>query len=185
MAALEIKAKQLERSPEVRRSRSREKDVEVRQRNSDGEISLLLSDVISGRDRPFAMQKLQSSFADLRDDANQKKDEVSRLAALRVLTRFWILLNEEASLAFERHEYAPAALRLEVMTQIRPDNPQVYYHLARAYSLDGRKKEAIAALRNAVAKGYKDIAALESNQDLEPLRKESDYQKIIEDLKKR
>jgi dienelactone hydrolase len=183
--ALENKAKQLERSPEVRLSRSREREVEVRQRNSDKEISLLLGDVIGGRDRPFAMQKLQSSFAGLRDDANQKKNEASRLAALRVLTRFWILLNEEVSLAFERNEYAPAALRLEVMTQIRPGNPQVYYHLARAYSLGGRKKEAIAALKNAVAKGYKDIAALESNQDLEPLRKESDYQKIIEDLKKR
>jgi predicted Zn-dependent protease len=184
VAALEMKVKQLERADEVRRSRSREKYVEMRQSAAENELFNLLDDVKAGRDHPFAMQKLQAAFACLRDDAKQSKDEVDRLAALRVLTRFWIMLNEQTALQFERREYGSAALRLEVMTRIRPDNPQVYYHLARAHSLGGRKNEAIAALRNAVAKGYRDFDALESDKDLEPLRKQAAYRKIIEDLKK-
>jgi dienelactone hydrolase len=185
VAALATKAKQLEQTPDVRKSLAREKDVEARQRNTDAELSGLLGDLIGDRDRPFAMQKLSSSFSSVRNDANQRKNEVDRLVALRVLTRFWILLNEETSLAFERHDYGPAALRLQVMTQIRPDNPQAYFHLARAYCRSGRKKEAIAALRDAVARGYKDIAALESNPDLESLRQEPAFRKIVEDLAKR
>jgi tetratricopeptide (TPR) repeat protein len=166
VSVLETKVKQLDQSSEVLRSRSLEKDVEIRQKNTDEELSRLLDDVIIGRDRAFAMQKLQSRFAGLRSDGHQKKDEAVRLIAVRVLTRFWIMLNEETALAFEPREYGPAALKLEVMAQIRPDDPQIYYHLARAYTLGGRKKEAITALRNAVAKGYMDIATLESTPDL-------------------
>ncbi len=58
------------------------------------------------------------------------------------------------------------------MTYIRPGNPRVHFHLAHARSLWGRKKEAIASL-------------LESNADPEPLRKMTDYRKLIDDLKRR
>ena len=136
-------------------------------------------------DQPFTVQKLNALIEDIRNDANRRKDAAAGVAALRVLTRSWILMNEEASLAFERRDYAKAARRLEVMARVRPDNPQVYYHLARAYSSDGRTRKAMEALKNAVARGYRDIEALENSRDLDLLREKPEYRKILEDLKRR
>jgi tetratricopeptide (TPR) repeat protein len=184
-AALEMKVKQLEPAQDVRRARATEKNAGMRQRAADKELSSLFGDVIAGRDHPYSMQKLGNSIDRLRKDAERREDDPGRIAAVRVLSRFWIALNEETSIALERREYGSATRRLEAMARIRPENPQVHYHLARAYCLSGRKKDAIASLRNAVAKGYRDTANLENNPDLESLRTNPDFRKIIEDLERR
>jgi dienelactone hydrolase len=185
VAELESGIRRLNQTAGIRSTHSAEKEVETRQNATDRDLIGLFQDLINGRDRQFASQKLSAGLDRLRNDAGQRKDEVRRLAATRSLTRFWIMLNEESSAALERREYGPAALRLELMAHIRPDNPNICYHLAIAYCANGRRKEAMESLRKAVAKGFKDIAILESSSDLEPLRKMPEYQKIIEDLKQR
>jgi dienelactone hydrolase len=185
VAEFELKLKSLGEADDIQKWRSMEKEVERRQNAAYRELSAFFEDLIAGRDRQFAAQKLRAGFDGLRNTADQKKDEIGRIASTRVLTRFWIVLNEEASLAFERREYGAAVVRLELMAQIRPDNPRIYYHLARAHIQGGRKRDAIESLRKAVARGFKDIATLESDQDLEPLRQTAEYQKILEDLKQR
>jgi len=47
------------------------------------------------------------------------------------------------------------------------------------------KGRAIEALKRSVEKGFHDVAALESDKDLEPLREDASYKQIIEDLKKK
>ncbi len=185
VTAVEMKAKQLNSAKEVRKSRALEKDVEKRQKITVRDLSLLFENVKAGRDPLDATRELRTSLSRIRGEADQKKDGIARIAGIRVLTQFWIVLNADASDAFERRDYASAALRLELMTQIQPDNPQVFFHLARAQSLGGRVKQAIEALRNAVAKGYRDIGTLESSPDLDPLRIRREYREIIEDLRKR
>lgn len=182
---LELMMKRLSEAEDAPKWRSMEKAVETKQKAADRELSALFEDLLAGRDRQFAAQKLRAGLDRLRNTENQKKDETSRIASIRVLTRFWIMLNEETSLAFERREYGAAVVRLELMAQIRPDNPRVYYHLARAYIEGGRKREAIESLRKAAAKGFKEIGTLESDQSLEPLRQTPEYQKILEDLRQR
>ncbi len=185
VADLESIVRRLNQDPEIRRSRSVEKEVETRQRASDRELIGLYQEVINGTERQLAAQRINARLDSLRKDAAQTKSDISRLAATRSLTSCWIMLNEDSSAALERREYGQAALRLELMARIRPENPQIYYHLTRVYSMGGKKKEAVASLRNAVAKGFKDVALLESSPDLEPLRSMPEFQKIIEDLKRR
>jgi len=184
-AGLDARQKELSRSREVRRAISKENEIQTRQETAEEELSRLMASSDAGIDFPIAMQKLQAAFEDLRKDAGRKNDEAVRIAARRVLSRYWILLNEEVSLALERREYGRAALRLETMAWIQPDNPQVYYYLARAYSLGGRSEKALEALRHAVAKGYRDYEILESNPDLDPLKQSPEYLKLMDDLKKR
>jgi|WetSurSiteA1Bulk_404760.scaffolds.fasta_scaffold00916_6 dienelactone hydrolase len=185
VAEIELRMKPLSEADVVLKWRAMEKEVERGQNAADRELSASFEDLIAGRDRQFAAQKLRAGLERLRNTADQRKDEIGRIASIRVLTRFWIMLNEGASLAFERREYGAAVVRLELMAQVRPDNPRIYYHLARAHIQGGRKREAIESLWKAVARGFKDIATLESDQDLEPLRQMPEYRKILEDLKLR
>ena len=185
MAEIELKMKPLSEADDVLKWRSMEKEVERRQNAADRELYASFEDLIAGRDRQFAAQKLRAGLERLRNTADQKKDEIGRIASIRVLTRFWIMLNEEASLALERREYGAAVARLELMAQVRPDNPRIYYHLARAHIQGGRKREAIESLRKAVANGFKDIGTLESDADLDPLRQTPEYRKMLEVLKQR
>ena len=185
LTAVTLKIRQLDPAEDVRKSRALEKDVERRQKITVSDLSLLFENVKAGRDPLAAAQELRTRLSRIRGEADQKKDAVARIAGLRVLTEFWIVLNAEASDAFEKQDFRAAALRLELMTQIQPDNPQVFFHLARAQSLGGRTKQAMEALVNAVAKGYRDIETLESSPDLEPLKKKREYREILDDLRKR
>jgi serine/threonine-protein kinase len=45
-------------------------------------------------------------------------------------------------------------------------------------------KRSLEALREALAKGYKDIAHLQKDKDLDPLRQRDDFQKLLADLDK-
>ena len=159
--------------------------MEKRQKRGERELSILLESLAGNSDRQLVKQRLAASFEDLRADAGQKKDEVSRIVAARLLTSFWIRLDDQVSLAFDNRNYAIAALQLEAMALVRPDNPQVFYHLARANSLLGRKKEALEALNKAVDKGYPDAGTLEKNHEFDALRNSAEFSKIIGELKKR
>ena len=47
------------------------------------------------------------------------------------------------------------------------------------------KSRAIEALKKAIEKGFKDATALEGEKDLDSLRNEAGYKRILEDIKKR
>jgi hypothetical protein len=49
--------------------------------------------------------------------------------------------------------------------------------LARSYG-----DRAVAALRQALANGYKDIAHLKKDKDLDPLRRRDDFQKLLREV---
>ncbi len=44
---------------------------------------------------------------------------------------------------------------------------------------------AVELLRQAVAKGYKDIEHLKKDDDLKPLREREDYKKLVKDLEEK
>jgi hypothetical protein len=66
------------------------------------------------------------------------------------------------------------------------DAARCYATCARAAaSKEPYAGRAIAALRGAVAEGYKDAAALKSDPDLAPIREDKAYQSLLEELAKR
>ena len=177
-----LKAKQLGESKEVRKAVALDKDADERQRRFEGKLYPLIEGAAGGEDRELAAQELLGLLAGLRRQADRKNGGPDRLAAVRVVTACWIRLNETAAADLERKDYYRAVSRLKLMAQIRPDNPRVCYQLACASSLAGNRKGAIDALANAVKRGFKDVAAIEANPDLEALRKEPGYQQIIREL---
>ncbi len=178
-------ASRLESSEVVKKSIAKEKDIERRQRRAEEEFSLLVDDARQGRERAHAAQKLTSLLEDLRRDAGGKIDDAGRIAARRVLTRFWIQLSDAGSADLERKDYRLAALMMQLMTHIRPDSAQPYYHLGRALSLSGNRNDAIKALKSAVSRGFRDVEVLESSPDFESLRGEEGFARILEEIRRK
>jgi len=185
IAAFAAKAEELEKSREVKKALDQEKEVDQKQRRIETQLLSLLARATGGDNRAIQVQELISSFISLRKQADQTRNEPDRLVAVRVLTSFWIRLGEEASLDFEESRYGLAAMHLELMSQIRPDNPHVYYQLARAYARKGDKGKTLKALQAAVSRGFRDGAALEKNPDFKAVTGDPAFQRILADLRNR
>ena len=182
--ALQTKIRVMQNSREYKKAVQRENEMFQQQERLDSEIGGLLESIASGQNRAFRIQELHRRFGDLYEEANQTKDQAGRMVATRILASFWIRLNESAEADLESKRYDLAALKLELMARIRPDNPLVYYYLSRAYARNGKTRDALKALRNAVAKGFKNAAELESNADFEALRLDPAFKDIVAGLKK-
>jgi predicted esterase len=133
----------------------------------------------------FLVNRLQ--LGRLKSDAASDRPEPDRLSAARVLESVFVqtafyLPREFAA----RHAFVRAELLTGIAAELKPDRAgTVFYNLACFRALAGDRKGAIASLRDAVAKGYKDVAAMESDPDLASLRGEKAYLAIVADLKGR
>jgi dienelactone hydrolase len=181
--AFEGKVDQLKQARNYRKALAQEKQIESRQRRSEEMFNKFVGDAVNDIDRAAADRQLHNFLADLKEKSNQTKHETDRLIAKRVLTRFWIQLSESVSLDFAQKQYSKAVIQLELMKELQPDHFEIYFHIARAYSLEGNRKEAIDALRDAIRRGFTDVSFLQNSRDFESLRKEREFQTIIEEMK--
>ena len=69
------------------------------------------------------------------------------------------------------------------LSELRHDDPDVHYNLACSYSLLGLIDDAFRVVKKAVTLGYDDFAYLRKDPDLGNLRKDSRFQKFLEELK--
>lgn len=81
--------------------------------------------------------------------------------------------------------YDLAASNPAIDVEPMPDNWRLLYNLACAYALKGDKRRAIESLNKAVRKGFTNAAELERNDQLDAIREEAGFKKIVEDLKQR
>lgn len=83
---------------------------------------------------------------------------------------------------WQRKAWREAGAVLEAATVIHPDRADLWYDLACARALEGRKKPALDALETAVEKGFTDVEHLQSDPDLEGIRKTEGYRVLVERL---
>ncbi len=63
--------------------------------------------------------------------------------------------------------------------ELRPDDSTPYYNVACALSLKGEKEKAIDWFEKALAKGFDDEKHVEQDSDLDPIRGEKRFQKVL------
>jgi len=126
----------------------------------------------------------QMQLSERRGQAEAKKETEESIAAERFVRRVLVHTFEQARDALAKKDFRSATLYLQIAAECAPDSPYIYYTLARAYALNKENKNALAALREAVEKGYADLDAMEKNADFESLRSLPGYAKLIEQLKK-
>ena len=57
--------------------------------------------------------------------------------------------------------------------------PWILYNTACAYSLNNSKKNGLKYLKMAVLSGYKNMAHIKKDKDLDPIREEPEFKKIL------
>jgi len=65
------------------------------------------------------------------------------------------------------------------LVALAPDNPTVHYNLACSLALLGSPEEALAALENAVQRGYEDLTHLLRDEDLRSLRELPRFRRLV------
>lgn len=71
------------------------------------------------------------------------------------------------------------------LSRLRPKDAMVFYNLACSYSLLNQMEPGLEALEKALSFGYNEFNFLMSDPDLENLRKEPQFKKLVEPYRKR
>jgi predicted esterase len=85
--------------------------------------------------------------------------------------------------AEERGDHERAARLLEVATEARPEEPQLWYRRAAAESRAGHVGKAVQSLQRAVTLGFADGERLAGDADFEGLRTHPEFRRLLAGLK--
>ncbi len=69
----------------------------------------------------------------------------------------------------------------EKLVATRPTDPTAHYNLACRYALLKQRDQAITALRKAVELGYRDFAFMQEDHDLDSIRKDPRFRKLMKE----
>ncbi len=120
---------------------------------------------------------------DLRKRAESAATADDRLSAQRVLntlnvqTGFYLPQKATAEKQWDR-----AVFYLTIATEIDPTDNSTLYDRAAAYAQKGDRKRAVADLRDAVAKGFKDLPRLEKDEAFSTIRQDEGYKEVVKSL---
>ena len=125
-------------------------------------------------------------LAPLRHTAESDASEAERLSAKRILAGLFVQTAFYLPREYlARHDARRAELCTSLAAEIHPERAgEVYYDFACLQAQAGDRHAALATLKTAVAKGFKDVALLESDPDLASIRSDEGYAKIVASLKK-
>lgn len=68
------------------------------------------------------------------------------------------------------------------LVKLRPDDPTVCYNLACSYSLLKMANSCLKAIKQAIHLGYRDFAYMQKDPDLEFIRGDPRYKKLIQEI---
>jgi len=84
---------------------------------------------------------------------------------------------------FRAKKFDEALKTLRDLEKINPSNPLLHYNLACYYSLTKQPLASLEALKKAVDLGYKEFQTLQTDPDLENLRKTTDFAAWFQSIK--
>jgi tetratricopeptide (TPR) repeat protein len=70
----------------------------------------------------------------------------------------------------------------EKLVAVRPTDPTAHYNLACRYALLKQRDKAITTLRKAVELGYRDFEFIQEDHDLDSIRKDPRFRKLIREF---
>ena len=113
-------------------------------------------------------------------ERTSRKPGEEGLAAQRCLNRLYVALSFYLPLNdLPQGRHAQVATSYELSLMIRDDNAVVWYNLACVRAQLGQKSDAVEALASALEHGFNRYELLETDTDLDPLRKRDDFKALM------
>jgi predicted esterase len=190
VAEFERKAALLRDSKPVKQALSKAQDQEKEEIRRGSELfdlrARLMNPATSGAEaRQIAVSDLKDKLRELKQKSEAKESTPERALARRVLNQYSAAAFEQSLLLIQAKKYDLAVSSLTTDSEVMPDNWRILYNLSCAYSLKGDKRRALDALAKSVQKGFSNAAELERNTQLDPIREELAFKKILEELKQK
>jgi hypothetical protein len=69
------------------------------------------------------------------------------------------------------------------LVRLDPENPTAHYNLACSLALCRKRPDALRSLRKALSLGYDDLDWMQQDPDLEILKNDPEFQKLLRQLK--
>jgi predicted esterase len=190
----EKKVAALKDTEKVKRALRQEADQALKQQELEQEIRGLTDLLQDPEAQVAAIGRLKNRIAEWRKDfeapeASDRRRVVRKnIILLRALTHLFEEFYELGAVNYaDNYRVATAYLEIaeehNLVVEINPIDPRASYRLACMYAMKGEKKKALAALKSAVEKGFTKLELLETNRELESLRQEAEYQRILDGLK--
>ena len=126
-----------------------------------------------GQLRIGSLKKKAADTSDVEEGLSAQR----RLESVFVQTSFYVPRR-----LFEQKDYERAILSLSIAAKIKPESAYVWFSLARAQALIGRKGNAVKSLERAVEVGLTDADLIKENADLESLRDHKGFRRLIQAL---
>ncbi len=106
----------------------------------------------------------------------------------RILSRhagFFEALRVHASNLAQKKRYNESLVMERRIIEIRPDDALAHYNLACSYALLQQPELALGTLRKALELGYHDFRYIHQDHDLDSIRKDPRFRKLIREFEKR
>jgi predicted esterase len=128
-------------------------------------------------------REIIQAMGGLSNQAAHAKSESKRLIFLRAFEDMWAegIENGQQKLAARHFERAEACF--ELMSQVK-SQPWPFLLLAQTHVAAGKKKEALKDLQQSVQHGLEDPESLESNPELQVLKSDPEFKRLVLQLKK-
>lgn len=201
---LESKLARLKETREVKQALMLERDLEAQQQQYIIKMFTLgnrvlnqqkngpttnTEDSLPGRISPTEIEQAQSPLTQLQGivadlkKRRQGKDLFGSLLASRVLDQYFISLYEMTEGLKRDQKYDQVVANCQLLANLVNDNPLAHFNLACAFAQVGNKKKALSSLKDAIKRGFNDRAAIDNSRSLDTIRNESDFKKIIDNIK--
>lgn len=100
-------------------------------------------------------------------------------------SEFFEALRVHASNLAQKKRYGDSLEMERRIIQLRPGDPLAHYNLACSYALLEQPELAIGTLRKALELGYRDFRYIHQDHDLDSIRKDARFRKLIREFEKR
>jgi tetratricopeptide (TPR) repeat protein len=180
----EAAAARLNRPEEIEKYRKELKGAEKKELERFARTNAALQDYLTTADIIERRQWLDKlGIPGLLKSAKKESDSFTGQGARRLMGYLLSWAVPSATQAYQRGDMTTAKDFYEIAVLIRPESGLIWYNLACVRSRLGDKKAALAALEKAVSNGVRDRSTIENDRDLDGIRKEPAYRRLVEDIK--
>ena len=170
----------LQQSPGLKAAIRDEREQMSEQLKIEQEISQKITSIAdnSAPDTATLHIEVRQQMGALGDQAKYSKNETKRLIAGRAFSGIFVGAMEDGQQQLGARHFEKAEAYFDMMRQVS-DDPWPVLLLADTHAAAGNRRLAIKDLQEAVRRGLKDRAVVESDPQLQSLKSEPEFQKLL------